>query len=80
MHPADLVEFDDVGMIEQFQYLNLAIDFAQIIVVQSRLVDDLDGHLHARTHTYTHTRVRGSAEYVITTTQRRTGDKSNPSR
>ena len=63
MHPADLVEFDDVGMIEQFQYLNLAIDFAQIIVVQSRLIDDLDGHLHARTHTYTYTRVRGSAEY-----------------
>ena len=43
----DLVELDDVGMVEQLEYLHLAVDFAQIVVVQSRLVDNLDRNLHA---------------------------------
>ena len=44
---SDLVELDDVGMVEQLEYLHLAVDFAQIVVVQSRLVDNLDRNLHA---------------------------------
>ena len=46
---ADLIELDDVGMIEQFQYLNLAINFPQIVVVQPRLVDNLNRNLHPHT-------------------------------
>jgi len=33
-------------MIEQFEYLNLAVNLAQIIVVQTRLVDNLNRDLN----------------------------------
>ena len=37
----DLVELDDVGMVEQFEYLHLAVHFAQVVVIETRLVDYL---------------------------------------
>lgn len=40
-----LVEFDDVGVVQQFHNLNLSVNFLQVRRVQSGLVDDLDGHL-----------------------------------
>jgi len=46
----DLIKLDDVGVIEQFEYLNLPINLAQIVVIQSRLVDDLDRNLSTSTN------------------------------
>lgn len=40
-----LVEFDDVGVVEQFHDLNLSVNFLQVGRVESGLVDDLDCHL-----------------------------------
>lgn len=40
-----LVEFDDVGVVQQFHNLNLSVNFLQVRRVQPGLVDDLDGHL-----------------------------------
>lgn len=40
-----LVEFDDVGVVQQFHDLNLSVNLLQVGRVQSGLVDDLDGHL-----------------------------------
>ena len=50
----NLIELDNVGMIEQLEYLNLAINFAQIVVVQSCLIDNLNCNLRAHTSTHTH--------------------------
>lgn len=40
-----LVEFDDVGVVEQLHNLHFSVNLLQVRRVQSGLVDDFDGHL-----------------------------------
>lgn len=40
-----LVEFDDMGVVQQLHNLHLSVDFLQVGGVQSGLVNDLNGHL-----------------------------------
>jgi len=46
---SDLIELDDIWVVEQLEYLNLAIYLAQIVVVQARLVDNLNCDLQTQT-------------------------------
>lgn len=49
-----LVEFDDVGVVEQLHNLHFSVNLFQVGRVQSGLVDDFDGHLgrKLRKHTF----------------------------
>lgn len=49
-----LVEFDDVGVVEQLHNLHFSVNLFQVGRVQSGLVDDFDGHLGTklRKHTF----------------------------
>lgn len=40
-----LVEFDDVGVVQQLHNLHLSVNLLQVGGVQSGLVNNLDGHL-----------------------------------
>jgi len=46
----DLVEFDDIWVIEQLEYLHLTVDFSQVIIVQSRFIDNLNCNLYTQRH------------------------------
>lgn len=43
-----LVEFDDVGVVQQLHDLHLSVNLLQVGGIQSGLVDDLNGHLENR--------------------------------
>lgn len=48
--PLYLVKPNDMGMAQDFHDLHLPHDLLQVIRVQLRLVNDLDGHLWSHTH------------------------------
>ena len=43
-----MIQFDDVGMVEQLHHLNLTLDLLQVGLVQLALVDYLDCDLEVR--------------------------------
>lgn len=44
-HNTHLVEFDDMGVVQQLHNLHLSVNLLQVRGVQSCLIDDLYGHL-----------------------------------
>ena len=57
-----LVELDDVRVIEYFQNLNLAVDFVQVVIIETSFIDYFDGNLKYTEHvlTFTEEIVHGS--------------------
>lgn len=49
----NLIQPDDVVVLERFQYLNFAVEFAQVARVQLAFVNDFDRHLMSCEITYT---------------------------